>query len=241
METAKKEKTKEKAKKKKKSSNLTTRKGSEKASKKNIALEVNKVELPADSLTRAMEEEAEFINETQLNEKIINQFYKFYKRKIKRTDFYTLLFCGIVLIIVGINFLLQGSDYFFGIIFNIIFNVFLIGLGIYLFIYAFDYQKFDKKESKKVYDEDISKYVNRYYFNNERVVINNKIGTTERTYECLEAVYETKEFYYILLSRNSGYVINKNSFTKGTESEFHDFIKAKMGKNYKKRCHRKNK
>ena len=100
METAKIEKTKGKAQISKKSSNLTTRKGSEKASKKNIALEVNKVELPADSLTRAMEEEAEFINETQLNEKMINQFYKFYKRKIKRTDFYTLLFCGIVLIIV---------------------------------------------------------------------------------------------------------------------------------------------
>ena len=31
----------------------------------------------------------------------------------------------------------------------------------------------------------------------------------------------------------------KNSFTKGEESEFHEFIKEKMSKNYKKRCIRK--
>ena len=199
-----------------------------------------KAKLEEERLVKELEEESAFINSTQLNEKMINDFYKFHKRKIRRADFYSLLLCGLVLILIGINFLLDGSDYFFGLICNIIINTFLIILGIYLWVYAFKYQKYDKKESKKIYDDDISTYVNNYYFNDEMVIIKNKIGTTERTYECLEAVYETKDLYYILISRNSGYVMKKDSFTKGEENEFHNFIKEKMGKYYKKRCHRKN-
>lgn len=199
-----------------------------------------KAKLEEERLVKALEEESAFINSTQLNEKMINDFYKFHKRKIRRADFYSLLLCGLVLILIGINFLLDGSDYFFGLICNIIINTFLIILGIYLWVYAFKYQKYDKKESKKIYDDDISTYVNNYYFNNEMVIIKNKIGTTERTYECLEAVYETKDLYYILISRNSGYIMKKDSFTKGKENEFHNFVKEKMGKYYKKRCHRKN-
>ena len=33
--------------------------------------------------------------------------------------------------------------------------------------------------------------------------------------------------------------MKKDSFKKGEEEDFHKFIKEKMGKNYKKRCHRK--
>ena len=197
------------------------------------------VKLSEERIEKALKEESTFINETQLNEKMINDFYKFHKRKIRRSDFISLLLCGLVLIIIGINYLLEGSDYFFGLICNIIFNALLISLGIYLWAYALKYQKYDKKESKKIYDDDISTYMNYYYFNDERVIIKNKVGTTERTYECLETIYETKEFYYILITKNSGYVMKKESFKKGNEEDFHKFIKEKMGKSYKKRCHRK--
>lgn len=197
------------------------------------------VKLSEDRIEKELKEESIFINETQLNEKMINDFYKFHRRKIRRSDFISLLFCGFVLIIVGIKYLLEGSNYFFGIICNIVFNALLISLGIYLWIYALKYQKYDRKESKKIYDDDISTYMNYYYFDDERVVIKNKIGTTERTYDCLEAIYESKGFYYILITKYSGYVMKKDSFKKGEEEDFHKFIKEKMGKNYKKRCHRK--
>ena len=198
-----------------------------------------KAQLPPDNLIKEREKGSIYINETQLSEKIINQFYKFYKRKIKRADFYSLLFCGGVLIGVGINYLIKGNDNLFGVVFNSAFNIFLILLGLYLFYYAFSYQKYNKKESLRIYDEDISTYINYYYFNSERVFISNKLGTTERTYDCLEGIYETKKYYYLLISRSSGYIIDKKGFKKGTEEGFHEFIKNKMKKNYKKRCHRK--
>lgn len=211
-----------------------TKKGKSKENKKGI-----EVKLSEERIEKALRKESTFINETQLNEKMINNFYKFHRRKIRRSDFVSLIFCGLVLIIVGINCLLEGSDYFFGLICNIIINTLLISLGIYLWSYALKYQKYDRKESKKIYGDDISTYINYYYFNEEMVIIKNKIGKTERYYNCLEAIYETKEFYYILITKNSGYVMKKDSFKKGEEEEFHKFIKEKMGKNYKKRCLRR--
>ena len=181
----------------------------EKVRRRNNKAKENKVDVPVklskDRIEKALKEESTFINETQLNEKMINDFYKFHRRKIRRSDYISLLFCGLVLIIIGINYLLEGSDYFFGLICNIIFNALLISLGIYLWVYALKYQKYDRKESKKIYDDDISTYINYYYFNDERAIIKNKIGTTERTYDCLEAIYETKDCYYILITKNSGY------------------------------------
>ena len=88
--------------------------------------------LDEDRIIKEIENDALFINKTQQSEKIINSFYKFHKRKIKRADFYTLLFCGAILIGTGINYLLKGDDYFFGLLCNIVINVSLILLGIYL-------------------------------------------------------------------------------------------------------------
>ncbi len=194
--------------------------------------------LDEDRIIKEIENDALFINKTQQSEKIINSFYKFHKRKIKRSDFYTLLFCGAILIGTGINYLLKGDDYFFGLLCNIVINVSLILLGIYLLIYSFKYQKYDKKESKKIYKTDISTFLNSYYFNDERVIIKNEEGTTERRYEDLENIYEARKFYCIMLSKNSGFVMSKDSFTKGNEVEFNKFIKKKMGRKFKRRCHR---
>ena len=200
-----------------------------------------KVKLPADRIIKSLQKESLYINETQLNVKMINDFYKFHKRKIKRGDFYSLLLCGLILIAFAINFLMEGSEFFFGLIANLAINGFLIALAIDLWIYAFKYQKYDKRESKKIYNDDISTFMNYYYFKDEKLVVKNKVGTTESDYDCLEAIYETKNFYYILINIDNGYIMKKDAFTKGDEKDFHNFIKEKMGKNYKKRCHKKNK
>lgn len=193
------------------------------------------VKLEEDRIIKEIEENSIYINETQLNEKIINNFYKYYKRKIKRSDFITLLLCGLILIGVGINYLLEGNDYFFGIVCNIVINVFLIALGIYLCVYDFKYQKYDKKESKKIYNEDISKFKNYYYFENNRLTIVNNAGKTNKLYKEIYFIYEAKHFYYILLTPENGLVMSKDAFTKGKEEDFHKFIKEKMGKSFKKR------
>ena len=91
----------------------------------------------------------------------------------------------------------------------------------------------------KIYAEDVSNLENDYFFDDEKVIIVNKYGETERVYGYLEAIYEEKDYYYIFTTKKNCHIMRKDSFQKGNEEEFHEFIKEKMGKNYKKRCHRK--
>lgn len=179
--------------------------------------------------------EAKFVNITEINEDIINKFYKFYKYHVKRFDFYSFLICGVILILIGIRLLINEDTYFLGVIFNIMVSIVLILIGIYFWISAFKAQKYDKKNMIRIYAEDISKITNDYFFDNDKVIIVNKFGETERVYEYLDAIYESKEFYYIFTTSKNAYIMKKDSFKKGKEEEFNIFIKEKMGKNYKKR------
>ena len=106
---------------------------------------------------------------------------------------------------------------------------------------AFKNQKYDKKDMVRIYAEDISNISNDYFFDDDKVIIVNKFGETERSYSYLEAIYESKDYYYIFTTRKSAYIMDKNNFTKGLEKEYNKFIKEKMGKNYKKRYIRKKK
>ena len=200
--------------------------------------EVNN-KITKDNIKRQREKESKFINTTTTNENIINQFYKFYKRKVKRFDFYSFIICGIALVVIAINMLLQDNDSLIEFLINIIISVILIGIGICFWIAASKNQKYDKKDMLRIYAEDISKISNDYFFDDDKVIIVNKFGETERSYDYLESIYEAKDYYYIFTTRKSAYIMNKNKFIKGTEREFNKFIKEKMGKNYKKRCIRK--
>ena len=69
------------------------------------------------------------------------------------------------------------------------------------------------KESKKIYDDDISTYVNNYYFNDERIIVKNKMGTTfvgacfceERIYLCNigdSRAYRVRESQLVQISKD---------------------------------------
>ncbi len=192
-----------------------------------------------ENIKKQREKEARFVNTTVMSEEIINKFYKFYARRVNRFDFYSFLICGLLLIIIAINFLIHGNEYFLGIVGNIITSIILIGIGICFWMSAFKTQKYDKKSMVKIYSEDISNLLNDYYFDNSKVVIVNKYGETERVYDYLEAIYEAKDYYYIFTTKKNCHIMRKDSFKKGREEDFHKFIKERMGKNYKKRCIRK--
>lgn len=192
--------------------------------------------ISSENVKKQMEKEALFVNTTEINEDIINKFYRFYKMKIKRFDFYSFLICGIIFIIVGIMNIFKGNEFLFSTIVNIIINLILIAIGITFWVSAFQTQKYDKKSMMKIYSEDISKLINYYYFYDDKVIIINKYGETERVFEYLENIYESKYYYYIFINRKKVHIMRKDSFTKGEEEEFHDFIKEKMKKHYKKRC-----
>lgn len=192
-----------------------------------------------EQVTRAREKEALFINHTELDEVSINKFYKFYKFKVKRFDFYSFLVCGLILIIIAICYLLKWDNYFLGLFWNILINLVFIALGICFWVSAFKSQKYDRKTMRKIYDEDVCDLENTYYFNENGLIIVNKYGETERVYNYLESVYESKEFYYIFTAKKNAHIMNKNGFVKGSESDFNSFIQNKLGKIYKKRYLRK--
>lgn len=180
-----------------------------------------------------------FKNNTQINEELINRFYKFYKYKVRRLDFISFLICGVVLVVLAICNLIKGSNQVFGIILNITSSIALTVIGIGFGVSAFQIQKFDKKTMEKVYNEDISNLKNEYYFQDDKIIIVNKYGETERVYEYLDSIYEDKKCYYIFTNKKSSYILKKDSFITGEENDFNLFIKEKMGRNYKKRCRRK--
>ena len=192
-----------------------------------------------EQVTRAREKEAIFINRTNLDEASINKFYKFYKFRIKRFDFYSFLVCGLIMIIIAICYLLKWDNYFLGLFWNILINIIFIILGISFWVSAFKSQKYDRKAMKKIYDEDVCDLKNIYYFNENGIIIVNKYGETERVYSYLESIYEAKDFYYIFTAKKNAHIVKKDSFVKGTENDFNTFIKKKLGKNFKKRCIRK--
>ena len=200
---------------------------------------MEKFETKKEDIKKLREKESIFVNQTENSEKIVNKFYKFYKYRVKRADFYSFLICGILLVIIGFNFLFKLDIFFGGLIANVIVSLLLVALGVCFIITAFKPQKYDKKRAQKVYDEDISNIVNDYYFDDERVTVINKYGETNRVYQYLEAIYEAKDYYYIFTSKTSVHIMRKDSFKKGTEKEFHKFIKEKMGRHYKKRCIRR--
>ena len=80
----------------------------------------------------------------------------------------------------------------------------------------------------------------KYYFTEDEIIIANKFGETIKLYEHLTGIYEAKTCYYLFTSRKNGYIIKKDSFTKGIEYKFRLFMKEKLGKSYK-RCYRKKK
>lgn len=192
-----------------------------------------------EQVTRAREKEAIFINHTELDENSINKFYKFYRFRVKRFDFYSFLICGLIMIIVSIFYLLKWDDYFLGILGNILINMIFMALGVCFWISAFKSQKYDRKAMKKIYDEDVCNLENTYYFNENGLIIVNKYGETERLYNYLEAVYESKDFYYFFTAKKNAHIMSKDSFVKGSENDFNIFIREKLGKIYKKRCIRK--
>lgn len=188
-----------------------------------------------EEIEKEREQEAIYINKTEITEKMINEFYKFYNKKINRLDFYSFLVCGIVLLVIAIFYLTRLNDYFLGIIWNIIINSILILVGIGFFISALKNQKYNKDKMSNIYDEDMSKMSNTYYFNDKKIIIINKFGETKRMYDYLTAIYEAKNYYYLFTNTKNAYIIRKDSFIKGSQYKFREFIKEKLGKAYKKR------
>ena len=146
-----------------------------------------------------------------------------------------------MLICIAVFYLTRLNDYFLGIVWNIIINTAIIGLGIGFFVSALRNQKYNTNNMSKIYDRDMSVIENTYYFNEKNIIIINEVGETNRMYDYLTAVYEAKKYYYLFTNTKNAYIIRKDSFIKGSQYKFREFIKEKLGKSYKKRYLNKKK
>lgn len=185
-------------------------------------------------IEKLRESEAIYINKTEINEDIINKFYKFYNFKIKKLDCYTFLLSGIILIAIGILYLIKLDRHFLGLIWNIIINTLFLTLGIIFLVLALKSKKYDKEKSLGTYEQDISNIKNKYYFYDDKLIIVNEVGETEIKYEYIERIYEAKDYYYIFTNQDNAYILKSNNFTKGDEYRFNKFITEKVNKIYKR-------
>lgn len=182
----------------------------------------------------AKKEEIKYENISKLSEESVNKFYKYYKFKVNRLEFLSSILCSVVLILLAVYYLMRWDRYFLGLIANILINVPMILLAIYFVINAFQVQKYDKKKMNKIYGEDITKLSDEYIFYEDKIVITNKYGETDRPYNYLWGIYESKDYYYIFSKKDVANIMRKDSFIKGEEKDFHNFIKKKVKRFHKR-------
>ena len=109
----------------------------------------------------------------------------------------------------------------------------LVGLGIYFWYKlirpAVRTQK--TKKSNKLNGEftNIFKFYQRYFD------VQNPEGKAKIYYAKIYRVVETKQYYYIYLTREHAFIISKIGFTKGNVLDFTEFMKKKVFFKYKNR------
>ena len=111
--------------------------------------------------------------------------------------------------------------------------VIIVGLGIYFWLGIIRPNLIVEKtkKSKKVSGE----FVNNYEFFKNYFKVKNQDGEAQVVYFKLYRVVETKDFFYIYISRQYAFIVSKQGFTKGTTEEFSEFMKKKMFTKYKNR------
>lgn len=194
--------------------------------------EVKLVNITREEIAKERAKKALYVNKTTVSEEMINKFYKFYKYRVKRLDFYSFLISGILLLIVSIIRFFNVDEPLIGIVINCVINIVLIIIG---GIFIFTALKPQKCNITVTDSENMATMNNEYYFEDENVIIVNKDSQTTKTYKELSAVYESDGYYYLFTNRRNAYIIKKDCFTKGIEYKFRLFIIDKMGRLYKKR------
>ena len=166
-----------------------------------------------------------FENKTKYSEKLYSIFVKDYAKEYATSD----------------RFFIFYNVLFFSLCSYIAFNEKEIGLGILIIIgiLIFLFYKLIRpilKEKKNRSAEKISgSYVNHYKFYQNYFEIHNPEGDAKVSYLKVYKIIETKESYYIFLTREDAFIVSKLGFLKGNELDFTKFLKKKLMWKYKNR------
>lgn len=162
--------------------------------------------------------EIQFQNTTTYTLEEYKKFVQFHNEKYNtRYHLYTLFILILLIFCMVLQFRYQ----------NIVLGIlFVFILGGFLFYRVFYPLFFIKKEasSKKI----TQKMTNTYTFYCNFVRITNGKDDIELKYRRFYKIFETKERFYLYLSKNYAYILDKNTFNIGNVHEFYSFMKRKL-------------
>lgn len=166
-----------------------------------------------------------FENKTKFSQKEYNTFLKSYKEEYATSETLYMVF----------NIIFFG----FSMIYAFISGEILLGLILLVGILIYLWYKIIRT-SKRVYrdmnSEKLSgKFVNTYKFYKNYFKVENPDGNAQIAYFKLYRIVETNTHYYIYLSREAAFIVSKIGFTKGTATEFSEFLRKKVFFKYKNR------
>lgn len=165
-----------------------------------------------------------FVNKTTYSQETYIDFLKFHNKKfnlsyIMYTMFWSFMFLLCIILSFSSNMRLQG------VLITIILVIFII--------YRFARPKMIVE--KEMSSEKIStNNTNTFTFYNNIISISNKNGKFSYKYFMFRKIFETSDFFYLYVSKENAFLINKNSFSLGNAEDFAIFLKRKCPLKYKK-------
>lgn len=166
-----------------------------------------------------------FENKTKYSKKEYDIFIESYKKEYAVSDYAYIIF---YIVFFGFCMILafKEKEFLLGI-------ALLIGLGIYLWYKVIRSNRLVEKtkKSKKVGGQ----FVNSYEFYKNYFKVENIDGKAQVLYFKLYRVVETRDHFYIYISRQYAFIVSKSGFTKGSTEDFSKFIKKKVFTKYKNR------
>lgn len=168
-----------------------------------------------------------FKNVTTLNKDEYIELIKFHGQKNNFKYYLYTAIMGLILII-GMSYQIILGNYISLTLLALIF----IGFLAYRFIEPY------RKAEKEMKGEKVQgNLVNTYIFYDKNFVIKNKYGKDILKYRKLFKVYDNDNVFYLYISKEDVFIIEKDKFEIGNSDKFKEFIHKKVGykfKSYKK-------
>ncbi len=161
-------------------------------------------------------------NKTAYTKEELIKFQRYHFEKVNGTVYKINTALSILIIAIAI-FLLILNDY-------IGFIYLLIGIFLMLFMKFLPNIHFQLANKKNKILSDLE---NDYQFDEDFIEIKNSISTSRIKYDQLYKVYESDFGFYLYISWNQGFIMNKNNFLKGTSDEFSNFIASQVTDRYR--------
>ena len=163
----------------------------------------------------------EFVNQTVIGKKELTALARGARKSVRRRR-------GVIVRIVGTAIILL----------NVLFCVLSIQLGdhrwwlnaalaLFLLVIVYGEDQLNGRISTKYLLPDAREVTAS--FGPEEYVSSTRSSESRFTYDQIQAVCETKDYFLFYLNRNLGQVYDKNGFTTGTAMAFRNFISRKTG------------